>query len=490
MGFEVCAAQAKRVLVMHSFGNAAPPFTTHSIAFETELTEKLGEPVDLDEVYLDVARYATLDMEEALVEFVRKRQANWQPDLVVPIGSPAGVFVAKHRSRLFSRSIPVIYTGMDKRRLPPGAAGDNASFVGEAFDLPALVEDILQIAPETQNIGVVIGASPLERFWLSALQAEYAQFASRVKFIWFNNLTFDQMLDRASHMPPQSFLLLILLMRDAAGVTHNADEALKKLHAVANAPINGIFVHQLGLGIVGGRLYQAESEGIQSARIAIDVLKGKAVTNFPPITIGPLEPRYDWRELNRWKISEENLPEGSTVSFREPTFWQQYMRRVIVVSAVCLAQAILISFLGATLVKRRRAENSVAETEARFRRVADAAPIMLWMTGRDKACTFINKTWLDFTGRTADQEMGDGWVQALHPEDSQRSFNTYGEAFEARREFSMEYRLRRRDGGFGWVLATGTPRFASDGEPATRAFPKPSVPGPFSCRCRWLDRSD
>src|SRR6185436_561018 len=103
MGFEVCAAQAKRVLVMHSFGNAAPPFTTHSIAFETELTEKLGEPVDLDEVYLDVARYATLDMEEALVEFVRKRQANWKPDLVVPIGSPAGVFVAKHRSRLFSR---------------------------------------------------------------------------------------------------------------------------------------------------------------------------------------------------------------------------------------------------------------------------------------------------------------------------------------------------------------------------------------------------
>src|SRR5436190_23656920 len=60
--------------------------------------------------------------------------------------------------------------------------------------------------------------------------------------------------------------------------------------------------------------------------------------------------------------------------------------------------------------------------------------------------------------------MGDGWVQALHPEDSQRSFQTYKEAFEARREFSMEYRLRRRDGAFGWVLATGSPRFSSEGE--------------------------
>src|SRR5436190_15155313 len=86
------AATPKRVLIVHSFGNAAPPFTTHSKAFEIELTQKMGEPLDLDEVSLDVARYATLDMEEALVGFIRARQVKWQPDLVVPIGSPAGVF--------------------------------------------------------------------------------------------------------------------------------------------------------------------------------------------------------------------------------------------------------------------------------------------------------------------------------------------------------------------------------------------------------------
>src|SRR5438034_679764 len=100
------AATPKRVLIVHSFGNAAPPFTTHSVAFETELTEKMNEPVDLDEVTLDVARYASLDMEEALVALLRARQAKWQPDLVVPIGSPAGVFVAKHRDRLFPASTP------------------------------------------------------------------------------------------------------------------------------------------------------------------------------------------------------------------------------------------------------------------------------------------------------------------------------------------------------------------------------------------------
>ena len=109
-------ATRKGVLIGHSFGNAAPRLSAHSIAFETELTRKMGEPVDLDEVSLDVARYATLDMEEALVDLLRKRQEKWQPDLVVQIGSTSGIFVATHRDRLFPPPKPIIYDDMDKRR--------------------------------------------------------------------------------------------------------------------------------------------------------------------------------------------------------------------------------------------------------------------------------------------------------------------------------------------------------------------------------------
>src|SRR6185503_2044803 len=138
--------------------------------------------------------------------------------------------------------------GMDQRRLPSGALETNAVFVGESFHLTGLVEDILQLAPATTNIAVLIGASPLELFWKDVLQREYQSFTNRVSFTWFDDLSLDQMLERSASMPPRSFLLLVLLMRDAAGVTHDADEALKKIHAVANAPINGVFQHQLGLG--------------------------------------------------------------------------------------------------------------------------------------------------------------------------------------------------------------------------------------------------
>jgi PAS domain S-box-containing protein len=452
------AAEAKRVLVVHSFGSAAPPFTTHSMAFETELTEKMGKRIDLDEVSLDVARYATLDMEEALVEFMRKRQAKWQPDLVVPIGSPAGVFVAQYRDRLFPKTTPIIYAGMDQRRLPPGTLQQNAAFVGESFHLPGLVEDILQLAPATTNIVMVIGASQLERYWVDVLRREYQPFTNRVSFTWCNDLSFDQMLERTAKLPPRSFILLILFMRDATGVTHDADEALKRIHAVANAPVNSIFQHQLGLGIVGGRHYQAELEGVESAHIAVRILEGEAATNFPPRIIGPLAPRYDWRELRRWKISDDRLPPGSTVLFREPTVWDRYKRRIIGTVSLCVAEAFLIFVLWANLIKRRRAERSLIETETRFRAAADAAPVMIWMAREDKHRTFFNRQWTEFTGRALEQDLGNGWVDGVHPEDLPRYLETYAKAFDGRQGFGTEYRLRRHDGEFRWVSDRGEPR--------------------------------
>ena len=128
--------QPKRVLIVHSFGSTAPPFTTHSTAFETTLTKEMGDRVDIDEVSLDIARYAQPDMEGPFVEFLLARLAKWQPDLVVPIGSPAGRFVAKYRDRLFPGT-PIIYTGMDRRTLPPDAITENATLVGESSTWPA-----------------------------------------------------------------------------------------------------------------------------------------------------------------------------------------------------------------------------------------------------------------------------------------------------------------------------------------------------------------
>jgi signal transduction histidine kinase len=348
-------AEPNRVLIIDSFGRATPPFTTQSTAFQTTLTKELGESVDIDEISLDMASYGQPRLEGPFVEFLLARLSTWQPDLVIPIGAPAGQFVVKYRDRLFPRA-PIIYTAMDRRTLPADALGNSATLVGDSIDLRGLFEDILQLAPDTNHIAVVVGTTPLERFWTKALRDAAQSFTNRVRVTYFNDRSFDETLRQVATLPPRSFILLGLLLRDASGVTHNQDSVLQRLHAVANAPINGIFQHQLGLGLVGGRLHSSEAAGAASARIAIRVLRGEPISKYPPRILSALSPRYDGRELWRWNISEERLPAGSVIEFRQPTVWQQYRWPVVGAITVIVLQAVLLAALLVQTGRRKRAE--------------------------------------------------------------------------------------------------------------------------------------
>ena len=116
------------------------------------------------------------------------------------------------------------------------------------------------------------------------------------------------------------------------------------------------------------------------------------------------------------------------------------------------------------VTSRRHAEETLRETESRFRNMADASPVLLWMAGVDGLCTFFNQTWLRFTGRTLQEEWGVGWAESVHFEDFQSCMDTYARAFNMREVFEMEYRLRRHDGEFRWILDRGTPRYTPTGE--------------------------
>ena len=118
---------------------------------------------------------------------------------------------------------------------------------------------------------------------------------------------------------------------------------------------------------------------------------------------------------------------------------------------------------GQDISERKQAEAELRESEERFRNMADTAPVMIWVTGPDGLCTFVNRTWLNFTGRTLEQEVGIGWAACVHPDDRERNHEAFRAAFNAHQTFQVESRWRRADGEYRLVLCTGVPRFASGG---------------------------
>jgi len=131
--------------------------------------------------------------------------------------------------------------------------------------------------------------------------------------------------------------------------------------------------------------------------------------------------------------------------------------------SLTLVQSVLIWGLLVQRATGRRTERALRESEQRFRLMADTAPVLIWRSGIDKACDFFNKPWLDFRGRTLEQEEGAGWQDGVHPDDCAACVETYVKAFDAREPFRMEYRLQRADGEYRWVLDIGVPRHDETG---------------------------
>ena len=336
-------AEPRRVLLLHSFGAHFEPWSAVAARFREELTRRLPA-VDLYEASLEMARLAQPTEEGPLVDYIRALFAGRDLDLVVAVGAPAARFFQKYRPQFFP-STPLLITAADQRTFSEGALTSNDATVPSTLDLPKLVENILQVLPDTNNIAFVIGASPLERFWVEGMRQAFQPFAGRVTFEWFNDLSQEEMVKRAATLPPRSALFYASVRVDAAGIPNEQNRVLARLREGANAPIFSYLDSNFGQGIVGGPVLSTQELGRRAAEVAVRILNGERPGNIKTSPVGLGAPVYDWRELQRWNISEARLPPGSIVQFREPSAWERYRWQLIGFLVALLVQSAMISWL-------------------------------------------------------------------------------------------------------------------------------------------------
>ena len=357
---QASAADARRVLLLHSFGRAYSPWSDIAESFHSDLIKNSSEPIDFYEVSLDTENARRPDQDRPFSEYIQALLGGHRLDLVVPVGAPAASFVQRHRAELFPAT-PMLIVGADQRRIPVSSLTPNDTAVFLAVDLPAYIANIVRLRPDVTEVAVVIGNSAIEKYWAAELSSNYRRISDQVNFIWLNDLSFDEILTRAAAMPRNYAILHFLLSEDIKGVPYSQERSLQALHEVSAVPIFGVGDYEMGRGIVGGPLIQSKMLGQLAAGAARQIFAGETPANIKIAAVGLGTPVYDWRELQRWNISEALLPRDSIVQFRETTAWQQYRWPILLAATVLFAQTLLVVYVLTQNRRRRAAEAEAAE---------------------------------------------------------------------------------------------------------------------------------
>ena len=463
-GFAADAPAAEPQRAVLALYGSRPDLPSNVIVDEiirSTLERELGPRLDFYAEFLDTARWPEGEAQVAVHEFIRRKYAQRKLSVIIAVARPAINFMRIYGDELFP-GVPIVAYG-DSDVLRNWEPGRPITGSLAKIELSATVELILRLQPGTREILVISGASDSDRWRQSDARRQLDRLEKRVKLTYMDAGSVQDFVRTVAQVPDGTVIFFLTMYQDSAGNKLLSHEVLARIAKEARVPVYNQTATHVGLGIVGGVVFDPEILGRETAQLTLRLLRGERVQDLPIQESKSIFPMVDWRQLRRWKLDEKRLPAGTVVRFRDPSAWESYKGYMIGGVVLILAETLLIFGLVWQKARAKRAETQLRESEARFRLVANTAPVMIWTAGTDRNCSYVNKTWLDFTGRPLEAELGDGWVEGVHPDDSNRCLQTYTEAFNRRESFEMHYRVRRRDGEYRWVLGYGVPRFNSDG---------------------------
>jgi len=422
-------------------------------------TLQSGSPMPLEvySEYLDAVRTPLDEYEGDMVSQLKRKYRGKRFDLIFAINPPALNFALKNRAALTSGA-PIVFLVLDQQNVSGLDFGANVTGVWGEVNNKSNLELALMLHPETKQLVVISGVGEWDNYWRAIVQEELRTFENRVEFSYLTGLTIAEQKTALAALPPRTVVLFVSSTRDHEGNNPGNLAVLREICPISNTPVYGTSDSQLGLGIVGGSLLSFEALGTEGAQVGLRVLAGETPEGIAPHGI-PSVPMFDWRQLQRWGISEKILPAGSIIRFKQVSVWEEYRWYIIGLIGATTIETLLIGWLIFLRIRRRQAEAEAARLNSRLGEIVANVPGIVWESRTSpgtnrRTTTFISDYVRTMLGYAPDEwlEKPVGFGLELVPEeDRERVLRESDEVIATGKEAVSEYRWFTKDGRVRWV---------------------------------------
>jgi PAS domain S-box-containing protein len=461
----------KRVVALYPVRSEAPASAIFEKIYQQTLGEGLDGRLDYYNEYIDVPRFPEPAYQAALRDLLRHKYERLQPDLIIATSDTCVEFIARYGAEIFPGT-PVVFIGglvvigkEEAHHLP------NATGVSTRIDLRTTLDLALGLQPSTRQVFVVSGLSEFDRYYQTIARRQFQEFEGRVALTYLVGLPMAELQETVANLPADSIIYFLTVAEDGAGNKFLPTDALDEVAHVANAPIYCWNEVAIDHGIVGGSLMSIELIAKHTAELALRVLRGEKPESIPIAELQANVNVFDWRQLRRWGISEQNLPSGSVIRFKQPSFLEQYTWQIAGIITLCIVEALFIVGLLVSRARRKRAEEAslrFAElAKAQHRRLDEVVhnvPGIVWESrlepdGGIRTDQFVSEYVETMLGYSVEEWLSTPgfWLQIIPEEDREKALRDSDEVFASGREGASRFRWLTKDGRALWVEALLAP---------------------------------
>ena len=442
----------KRILLLNEPGPEFPGRQVFEEGFHSVLGYGRAGSFEFYSETLEMYRHPGESHGLLMRDYLRRKYAGVKIDVIAAWPEIALAFLLQHRDELFP-GVPIVYISVkrpDPTQLPRDVTG---IWVG-----PKLQETLqlaLDLHPSTEHVFVILGRLNNSGLLESEVRAQLTGFENKISLNYLIDLPLDEVITKVKNLPERSAIFYVRQTRGVGDTSITPLEAAALISQSSNVPIYGIVDTWVGSGIVGGRVVSMESVGAELATIALKVVNGTRPEDIP-VQQAPTVPMFDWRQLRRFHISEDRLPPGSVVSFKEFTFWEQYKGRIIAVLAILIFQTLLLAGLLFERARKKRATRQLVESEERFAKAFRANPQPMSLTTLAEGRYLdVNESFLRMSGYTRDEVIGHTSSElGIFQDPGDRDTQLVQPLLHAGVAHYFEFQFRMKNGAFRTLLSS------------------------------------